>query len=137
MRSAGILTLILTLAATAAGSTAVAATLLTDKSVQVVILRNVTSNDNQVSGELVNSGKQPVRDVQLQILYSWRWKNEFHPGNDDPGQGFYYSVDKEIAPGQSVPFTFKPIPALPTRSDGQYEITASVAGYSQIFMGSR
>ena len=136
MRWAVILTVIFAFGA-AADSTAPAATLLADKSAQVVTLRNVTTSENQVSGEVANNSKQPVRDVQLQILYSWRWKNEFHPGKDDPGQGFYYSVDKEIAPGQSVSFTFKPTPPLPSRNDGQYEITASVAGYSQVYIGSR
>jgi hypothetical protein len=81
--------------AAAADSTASAATLLTDKSAQVVTLRNVTTGENQVSGEVANNSKQPVRDVQLQILYSWRWKNEFHPGKDDPGQAFYYAVDRK------------------------------------------
>ncbi len=136
MRWAGILSLVFAFGA-AVESTAPAATLLADKSAQVVTLRNVTTSENHVSGEVVNNSKQAVRDVQLQILYSWRWKNEFHPGKDDPGQGFYYSVEKEIAPGQSVPFTFKPTPLLPSRNDGQYEITASVAGYSQVYIGSR
>ena len=72
----------------APASTVPAATLLADKSAQVVRLRNLSTGENQVSGEVGNNSKQPVRDVQLQILYAWRRGNEFHPGKDDPGQDF-------------------------------------------------
>lgn len=88
MKCVGILSLIVTLGLATASRTAVAATLLGDKSAQVVTLRNVTASENQVSGEVVNNSKQVVRDVQLQILYSWRWKNEFHPGRMIPDRHF-------------------------------------------------
>ena len=53
-----------------------------EKADPVVILRNVIANEYQVAGEILNMSSQPVRDVELQILYSWRWKDEFHPGTD-------------------------------------------------------
>ncbi len=78
-----------------------------------LMLKNVKiGKDGEVSGEVANTSKQTVRDVELQILYSWRWKDELHPGKDDPGRAVYVTVDREIAPGQSAPFNYKPSPPV-------------------------
>ncbi|MDH3445504.1 MAG: hypothetical protein OEN50_16380 [Deltaproteobacteria bacterium] len=111
-----------------------AATLLTaDKAARVVTLRDVTVKDGEVAGEIVNQSKQALREVQLQILYSWRWKDEWHPGTDDPGRAVYSMVDKEIAPGQSARFNFKPAPPLPARKDGFFDVSVKVVGYAQVY----
>jgi hypothetical protein len=115
-------------AAAAAPATLVAP----EKAAQVMTLRNVTVKNGEVSGEVVNNSKNPIRDVELQILYSWRWKNEFNPGKDDPGRADYYTIAKEIPPGQAVSFTYKPSPPLPARTDGNFETAVSVAGYTEI-----
>jgi hypothetical protein len=104
-----------------------------EKAGQIVAVRNVTiKDDGEVSGEVVNNSKTPIRDVELQILYSWRWKDEFHPGKDDPGMAVYHVIEKEIPPGQSVRFTYKPSKPLPKRDDGHFEFSVSVAGFAQI-----
>jgi hypothetical protein len=52
-----------------------------------VVLRTVKiSQDGEVSGEVLNNSKQVLRDLEIEILYSWQWKNEFRPGKDDPGR---------------------------------------------------
>jgi hypothetical protein len=104
---------------------------------RVASLRNVMSTEEgEVSGELVNHSKQTLREVRLQILYSWRWNNEHRPGKDDPGRATYYVLDKEIPPGQSVGFNYKPTPPLPARDDGQFDISVKVAGFAQVFPGT-
>jgi hypothetical protein len=104
-----------------------------EKAGEIVTVRNVTvKDDGEISGEIVNNSKNAVRDVELQILYSWRWKDEFHPGKDDPGMAVYHTVDKGIPPGQSVRFTYKPPKPLPKRNDGHFEISVSVAGFAQV-----
>ena len=102
----------------------------------VVSLRNVMSTEQgEVSGELVNHTKQTLREVRLQILYSWRWNNEYHPGKDDPGRATYYLLDQEIPPGQTVRFNYKPSPPLASREDGQFDISVKVVGFAQVFPG--
>ncbi|HEY3153822.1 MAG TPA: hypothetical protein VGK65_19335, partial [Candidatus Binatia bacterium] len=64
-----------------------------------VTLRNVSIKNGEVSGEMVNNSRDTLRDVVLEIRYSWRWANEFHPGKDDPGRTVYYTAAKEIPPG--------------------------------------
>jgi hypothetical protein len=126
--------LVLSLSAAGPGQGASAVTLLpSEKAGAIVSVRNVAvKDDGELSGEVVNQSKNPVRDVELQILYSWRWKDEFHPGKDDPGMAVYHGIDKEIPPGQSVRFTYKPPKPLPKRSDGHFEFSVSVAGFAQV-----
>jgi hypothetical protein len=99
----------------------------------VVVLRNVTVKDNEVAGEVVNNSKGALQDVQLRILYSWRWKDEFHPGKDDPGRAVFQTIDREIPPGQSVPFNYKPSPPLPDRKDGYFDVSVKVVGFTAVY----
>lgn len=119
---------------TALPMTATSATLmLANQAAEIVSLRNVAVKDGEVAGEVVNNSKQTLRDVQLQILYSWRWKDEFHPGKDDPGRADFLTIDKEIPPGQNARFNYKPTPPLPSRKDGYFDITVSVVGFTQVY----
>ena len=103
----------------------------------VASVRNVMSTEQgEISGELVNYTKQTLREVRLQILYSWRWKDEHHPGKDDPGRAAYYLLDQEIPPGQTVRFNYKPSPPLASREDGQFDITVKIVGFAQVFPGT-
>jgi len=110
-----------------------AALLSADKAAEVVVVRNVTVRDGEVTGELVNRSSRPVRDVQLLIRYIWQWKNEFRPGKDELGLAVYYAVDKEISAGAGVPFNYKPASPLPSRPDGFFETTVSVAGFAEVY----
>jgi hypothetical protein len=121
-------------ALTMRSSTATPATLLTaDSAAQVVSLRNVITKESEITGEIVNHSKQTLREVQLQILYSWRWQNETHPGADDPGRAAYHMVGKDIPAGQSARFDYKPSPPLPVRNDGSFEISVKVVGFAQVY----
>lgn len=104
-----------------------------EKAAEVVVLRSVAVKDGEVTGELVNKSSHPVRDVQLFIRYIWQWKNEFRPGKDELGMAAYYTVDKEISAGGSVPFNYKPASPLPSRPDGFFETTVSVAGFAEVY----
>ena len=100
---------------------------------QVLALEKIAIRDGEVSGELVNRSSGGVYGVDLQVLYSWRWNNDFHPGRDDPGRAEYFRIDKEIPPGQRVPFVHKPSPPLPARKDGTFDISIKVIGFTRIF----
>jgi hypothetical protein len=99
-----------------------------------LVLKNVKiGKDGEVTGEVANTSKQTVRDVELQILYSWHWQDEFHPGKDDPGRAVYVTVEREIAPGQSAPFTYKPAPPVPSRKDGYFDVGVKVVGLTRVY----
>jgi 3-oxoacyl-ACP reductase-like protein len=118
----------------ASGEGAGAATLSTpEKAAEIASLRNVAVKNGEVSGEIVNHSRQTLREVQLQILYSWRWKDEFHPGKDDPGRAAYHVVGGDIAAGQSAQFTYKPSPPLAPRNDGTFDISVKIVGFAEVF----
>ena len=103
-----------------------------DQSSRVLVLNNVSAQDGVVSGEIRNNSSNIVRDVQLLIRYEWLWKNEFHPGKDDPGSSVYYNVPGEIPPGGTARFQYTPNPPLPKRTDGSFQISVSVAGFTEV-----
>jgi hypothetical protein len=112
---------------------AISQTVLTKQETsRVLVLNNVSAQDGVVSGELRNNSSNLVRDVQLLIRYEWLWKNEFHPGKDDPGSSVYYNVPGEIPPGGTARFQYTPNPPLPKRTDGSFQISASVAGFTEV-----
>jgi hypothetical protein len=98
-----------------------------------VTLRNVSIKNGEVSGDVVNNSSDILRDVVLDIRYSWRWADEFHPGKDDPGRTVYYTAAKEIPPGGSARFEYKPSPPLPERRDGSFVIDVKVAGFERVY----
>ncbi|MBI2538920.1 MAG: hypothetical protein HYW04_03870 [Deltaproteobacteria bacterium] len=102
------------------------------KSAQVVSIVNLKVEGGVVSGELVNRSKWPLREVQLFIRYIWQWKSEFKPGEDVQGRAVYHTVEREIAPGGKVDFTYRPSPPLPSRADGYFETSVTIAGFSEV-----
>jgi hypothetical protein len=89
-------------------------------------------DDGEVTGTVVNRSMNPVRDVKLAIQYTWLWRNEMHPGVDDPGHADFYTVPNEIPPGGRAPVTYQPREPLPGRSDGHFEVGALVLSAIQV-----
>lgn len=114
------------------------ATLLpNDKASQVIVIQNTTIKDGTVSGEVVNNSRWTIRAVQLLIRYTWHWKNEYHPGDDSFSDAVYYTLEGEITPGKAVPFTYKRSVPLPSRPDGDFVTTVSVAGFTEVIRQNR
>ena len=112
---------------------AISQTVLTKQEAsRVLVLSNVSAQEGVVSGEIRNNSSNIVRDVQLLIRYEWLWRNEFHPGTDDPGSSVYYNVPGEIPPGGTARFQYTPNPPLPKRTDGSFQISVSVAGFTEV-----
>jgi hypothetical protein len=100
---------------------------------QKVEIRNVQLMENEVSGELMNKSRYPVRNVELLVQYHWLWKNEFKPGVESPGKGVFVNLDREVPPGASVPFKVAlEAPPLPPRTDGRFMTEVTVTGFTEI-----
>jgi hypothetical protein len=109
-----------------------------DQAGSVLAIENLSVQDGTVTGAIRNKSPNTVRDAQLFIRYTFLWKNEFHPGKDDPSAGFYQTVSGDIPPGGSLPFKFTPSPPLPNRSDGRFERpSVSIAGFTQVIQQMR
>lgn len=112
-------------------------TVLAPQEVKRVVVTNVTVQDEMVSGELRNNSANVVRDVQLLIRYIWLWKNEFHPGSDDPSRSVYYNVPGELPANGTTRFQYSPNTPLPKRTDGSFNVQVSVASFTEVIMPSR
>jgi hypothetical protein len=99
---------------------------------KVLTLDKITIADGRVSGDVINHSAHTMRDVQLFIRYTWLWDNETKPGTNDPGTSAYYTLPKEIAAGESLPFTFKPSPPLATMPGGHFETSVAIAGFTEV-----
>lgn len=99
---------------------------------QKIVLENLSVQGEAVSGQVRNKSRNTMRDVELLVRHIWHWNNEYRPGKDDPSVAVYYKVDKEISPGATASLNYKPSSALPTRSDGYFETTVSVAGFTEL-----
>lgn len=87
---------------------------------RVVSVQDVNVSGDAVSGVVVNTSDKPVREVSLGISHQWLWKDEFHPGTDDPGRYDLYTVPGEIPPGGRMSFTYRLSEPLPVRRDGSF-----------------
>ena len=90
----------------------------------IVRLQDVRVEDTTVSGTLVNETDDALENVRLLFQDNFLWKDEFHPGDDDPGQSAVFTVPS-VPPRSSTPFRFERSPR-PARSDGRFESSVSV-----------
>jgi hypothetical protein len=97
-----------------------------------VALRDVTVDGDVVSGVLTNTSGKALHDVQLLVRYDWLWRNEFRPGEDNPGRNVYYTVPGDIPPGGQTRFTYRADPPLPERSDGHFNTSVQVVGFIEV-----
>ncbi len=116
------------------GSVSAQTVLERGESGRAVEVSNVNVQDGTVTGELRNNSNNVVRDAQVLIRYVWLWKNEFHPGSDDPSRSVYYTVPGEVPAHGTMRFQYVATPPLPQRSDGSFTVSVAVAGFTQVIM---
>jgi hypothetical protein len=99
------------------------------KDVEVCALQQL--DDGGISGVIVNHSSAPVRDVVLAVEQRWLWRDERHPGADNPGHTVFARYRGEIAPGATQCFVFHPDLPRTQRDDGTFRAAVSVMGFSQ------
>lgn len=98
----------------------------------IEVLDVKSAADGSVTGTLHNTSSAVIKDVKLLVKYTWYWKDERHPGDDNPGRSAYVAVPGEIAAGASAPFHYAPDPPPPKRTDGTFKTTVGVQEFAQI-----
>jgi hypothetical protein len=96
-----------------------------------VLVADIEVNNDVVSGVLVNRTSKTIHDITLFVRQTWLWKDERHPGSDNPGRSIEVTVDEPIAPNSSRDFSVQ-IPALPDRSDGRFVTRAEVTSFTEV-----
>ena len=116
------------IAVSAHGQTVLDAT----EAARTVEVRNVNVSENVITGEVVNRSPHLLQNVELLLQFHWLWKNEMRPQENSLGKSLFLTLDRNIRPGESAAFTFKPDPPLPARPDGQYMAEVSLAGFAVV-----
>jgi len=132
-RRSGIRLLFVLLVATflsATGSAVAQKVLTPEEAARMVPLKDLQVTASSVSGAVVNNTPHIIRNVELAIEYHWLWANEFKPGAVAPGRAFVIKLDKELRPGESIPFRHIPDPPLESRKDGEFHPEVTVAGFT-------
>lgn len=123
------LTLVTSSTSSLAGSDKVTGSAAASRAVDV---RDVTVENNTVTGLLVNTSTQALRDVRLVIRNAWLWKDERNPGSNNPSYAEPYSFPGEVAIGASVPFSYRLKSAAHSRTDGKFMTSVEVVSYSLV-----
>jgi hypothetical protein len=111
--------------------------LVSGSALRNVEVRDVRTADGVITGVIANNSPNLLRDVRLMVHHNWFWKDELHPGDDNPGRVSYYTVPEEILPGKTLRFTYRPQPPLPERDDGHFTTAMSVVGYTEVGRAAR
>ncbi|MCB1746710.1 MAG: hypothetical protein H6977_08945 [Gammaproteobacteria bacterium] len=82
----------------------------------------------EVRGTLTNIGEQALGGIVLLVRHGWLWRDELHPGPDDPSWADYVSVDQRLEPGASTTFVYRPATPPPVRDDGRFTRDVEVVG---------
>ena len=100
---------------------------------RIATLRDVSIENGEVSGEVVNNSSDTLRDVVWKLDTRGSGPTNIISGKDDPGRTVYYTAAKEIPPGGSARFEYKPSPPLPVRRDGSFLIDVKIAGFERVY----
>ncbi len=99
---------------------------------QEVMVTNVQVRDGLISGKVMNKSSDTLRDVKLMIDHAWLWKNERHPGADNPSRTDFYVVPQPIPPHGTVAFEYQLRPLLPHRTDGRFNTIVKVIDFTEV-----
>jgi hypothetical protein len=114
------------------GAAAAETVLTSEEASNTLKIEQVNAAPDTISGKIVNASPHVVRDVVLLVQYHWLWNNERHPGQNPPGRMITVPLNKEIAPGESLPFNYSPTPPLPHRDDGHFMPEVAIGGFSVV-----
>jgi len=101
-----------------------------------VEVRDVHKEGNTITGTIVNTSDQPIRDVQLLVRYLWLWRPERRPGKESPTRAYFETVPGELAPGQTASFSYQADVPLEPRRNGRFVPDVQVSAVTQLPPGS-
>lgn len=96
----------------------------------MIRVEQVESNDNAVTGRIVNLSDQKIVRVELVAADSFLWRNDHNPGPNDPGGATRFTVSDPIAPHATA--TFRIPRTLPDRTDGHFVTDVSVVTFTTL-----
>lgn len=114
----------------AAGARAIDTEIVPAGGIDEVRIADVRSAGEVVSGTIENRSDARITNLELMVSDTFRWKNERHPGDDDPSRGTKAVVPGPIPPRGSLTFRIER-PAPPERRDGTFVTDVKVLGLTK------
>ena len=99
---------------------------------ETIAIEDLVIRDGVVTGTLANRSGRTLREVKLLVRYAWLWNDERAPQRDNPGRSDYTTVAGEIPPHGTLPFVYRPEPPLPKRTDGRFDPSVQVVGFTEV-----
>ena len=99
---------------------------------EAVFVRDLQVGPGGIRGSLRSTTDAELRDVRLLVTHSFLWSREQSPGELSPGRSEVYLIPGPIPPFGIIEFDEPLVPPLPARSDGRFESSASILGYTAI-----
>jgi hypothetical protein len=93
----------------------------------MVRVEEVRRDGDTVQLRLVNLTSERLENLRVLVSESFRWKDETHPGEDDPSHARIFTVAEPIAPGATRDVTVT-LTSPPVRGDGWFVLDATVVG---------
>jgi hypothetical protein len=90
-----------------------------------VTVEDVRSDPLAVHGRIINETGDQLENVRLVITDQFLWRNEFHPGEDSPGDAHVVVVPGPIPPHGTATFAFQRPSPLPDRPEGDFTTEVS------------
>jgi len=98
-----------------------------DQLATMIRIEGLRRDGDTVRLRFVNLTSERVENVRVFVSESFRWKDEMHPGADDPSRAAVFTVGERIAPGAAGDVSLT-IPPPPVREDGWFVLGATVVG---------
>jgi hypothetical protein len=92
---------------------------------------DVTHEGNLVTGTIVNRTPNALYDVKLLVAEPFRWKNQFHPGDDSPARGYVITYPQPVPPHGTAQLLYE-VPPRPHRDDGHFETRVGVLSATSV-----
>jgi hypothetical protein len=100
-----------------------------DELARTIVIQNLSVQGSRVAGVIANLSDRPIRDVRLQIVFSWLWADEHRQGTNDPSFVATELIRDEIPPRGQVTFGYSYPAADTVRGDGRFIVEAKIVGY--------
>jgi len=96
---------------------------------RAVIVQNLSVQGDRVAGVIANLSERPIKELRLQMVFSWLWADEHRQGPDDPSLVATEVIRDEIPPRGQVTFGYSYPSANTARTDGSFIVDVKIVGF--------
>ncbi|MFT4585109.1 MAG: hypothetical protein ACI915_001983 [Gammaproteobacteria bacterium] len=97
---------------------------------QRVDLVHALESDGNIHGFVQNKSDKPVKNIEVLVHYGWVWADPHAQRSNNPSWADYFTIESELAPGESKAFDYDVGPRLINRTNGRYLRSVTIVGFT-------